>query len=271
MERRKYKRIELDKWKYKEIVSPCITKFRITQCDNQETSSSEWNIVAVKNLSAGGIKMNYYKQRLEIGSLLDLRIEFIKSISAISCIGRVVRVEDAHVNAMFRMGVEFIEIGDKDREIINSTVEAIIKRETQRELYSERLSSIKNHLARGLRIAKVTGMLNVKGALKKTKIDPVGIAETVKQENGKFGRQGDLRGAGLKAATGNKAYDPHAGSRARTQRIGCEALLIVAYMVLMPILGYIVHRDLAKQLSRVEAKLDNVEKLLSCGNSKERN
>ena len=83
MERRKYKRIELDKWKYKEIVSPCIARFRAIQYDDQETTPPEWNIVAVKNLSAGGIKMNYYKQRLEIGLLLDLRIEFIKSISAI--------------------------------------------------------------------------------------------------------------------------------------------------------------------------------------------
>ena len=44
---------------------------------------------------------------------------------------------------------------------------------------------------------------------------------------------------------------------------GYEALFIVAYIVLMPILGYIVHRDLAKQFSRVETKLDNVENLLS--------
>ncbi len=207
--------------------------------------------------------MNYYKQRLEIGSLLDLRIEFIKSISAISCIGRVVRVEDAHVNAMFRMGVEFTEIDDKDREIINSTVEAIIKRETQRRLYSERLSGIKNHLAKGLRIAKATDISSVKEASKKTKIESVGIAEAVKQENGKSGRPGDLRRAGLKAVSGNKAYGSHARPRERTQRKGYEALFIVAYMVLMPILGYIVLRDLAKQFSRVETKLDNVENLLS--------
>ncbi len=62
IEKRKYKRIELEKWKYKEIVSPCITRFRIKQYEDQEASSSEWNIVAVKNLSAGGVMFNYYKR-----------------------------------------------------------------------------------------------------------------------------------------------------------------------------------------------------------------
>jgi len=125
----KYKRIELDKRKYKEIVSPCIGRFLVTQCDGQETSSLEWNIVAVKNLCAEGIIFNYYKMNLGVGSLLELKLDFIKSTPIISCIGRVVRIEDAHVNSMFRIGVDFTEIDDKEREIINATVEAILRKE----------------------------------------------------------------------------------------------------------------------------------------------
>ena len=127
-EKRKYTRIELDKWKYKEIESPSIARFRVKQLCSRETPPLDWNIVAVKNLSAGGIKINYYKENLEIGSLIDLKIEFIKSIPIIKCIGRVTRIEDAHINSMFRIGVEFTEIDDKEREIINATVEAILRK-----------------------------------------------------------------------------------------------------------------------------------------------
>ncbi len=128
-EKRKYKRIELDKCKYKEIVSPCIARFRVKQLCSREMPPLDWNIVAVKNLSAEGIKFNYYIENLEIGSPIDVKIEFIKSISTISCIGRVVRIEDAYVNSMFRIDVDFTEIDDKEREIINATVEAILRKE----------------------------------------------------------------------------------------------------------------------------------------------
>ena len=128
-EKRKYKRVELDKWKYKEIVSPCIAKFRVKHLGGHEMPTLDWNIVAVKNLSAEGIKFNYYIANLEIGSSIELKIEFIKSIPTIICIGKVVRIEDAHVNSMFRIGVDFTEIDDKEREIINATVEAILRKE----------------------------------------------------------------------------------------------------------------------------------------------
>ncbi len=130
-EKRKYKRIELEKWKYKEIVSPCIARFRNKRWSLCNRPSLEWNIVAVKNLSAGGVMPNYYKKGLNIGSILELKIELIESKPTISCIGRVVRIEDAHANAMFRIAIEFTKINDLDREIINTTVEAILRRETK--------------------------------------------------------------------------------------------------------------------------------------------
>ena len=125
----KYKRIELDKRKYKEILSPCIAKFRVKHLSGNEMTTLDWSIVAVKNLSAEGIKFNYYIENLEIGSPIDVKIEFIKSIPTISCIGRVVRIEDAYVNSMFRIDVDFTEIDDKEREIINAIVEAILRKE----------------------------------------------------------------------------------------------------------------------------------------------
>ncbi len=145
-EKRKYKRVELEKWKYKEIVSPCIARFRVKQCDGQETSSLEWNIVAVKNLSTRGITFNYYKMNLGFGSFLELKIDFIESKPSISCIGRVVRIEDAHANSMFRIATEFTEINDLDREIINTVVEAILKREQGVSALFKKMPGWKVHL-----------------------------------------------------------------------------------------------------------------------------
>ena len=130
-EERKYKRIELGEKKYKEIEAPYIARFRNKQWDFSNRLSHEWNIVAVKNLSAGGIMLDYYKENLNIGSILELKIDFIESKPTISCIGRVVRIEDAHANSMFRIATEFTEIDDLDREIINITVEAILRKETR--------------------------------------------------------------------------------------------------------------------------------------------
>ena len=130
-EKRKYKRIELGKKKYKVIVAPYIARFRNKQWDSRNRPSLDWNIVAVKNLSAGGIMLDYYKKNLNIGSILELKIEFIESKPTISCIGRVVRIEDTHTNSMFRIATEFAEINDLDREIINTTVETILRKETR--------------------------------------------------------------------------------------------------------------------------------------------
>ncbi len=131
-ERRKYKRIELGKKKYKEIVTPCIARFRVKQYRGREMSPLDWNIVAVKNLSSGGIKFNYYKMNLEFGTLIDLKIDFIKSIPTINCTGMVIRIEEkTQYNSMFRIAAEFTEIDDKEREIINTTVEAILRKETR--------------------------------------------------------------------------------------------------------------------------------------------
>ena len=134
-EKRKYKRIELEKWKYKEIVSPCIARFRNKRWSLCNRPFLEWNIVAVKNLSAGGVMLDYYKKGLNIGSILELKIEFIESKPTISCIGRVVRIEDAHANAMFRIAIEFTKINDLDQEIINITVEAILLRKETRSIF----------------------------------------------------------------------------------------------------------------------------------------
>jgi hypothetical protein len=149
-EKRKYKRIELTKKKDKEIVPPYITRFRVKQYEGQEISSPDWDIVAVKNLSAGGMVYAFnkdYNKNLELDSLLDLKIDFFKSIPSINCIGRVVRIEEPMpmTNSMSRITVKFTEIDEQTREMINTNIETILRKEAKmKNLYSETLEKIKN-------------------------------------------------------------------------------------------------------------------------------
>ena len=144
IEKRNYKRIELGKKKYKEIVTPYIARFRVKQCEDEKTYSTEWSFVAVKTLSVGGImfdyynKCRYYNKNLEVDSILELKIDFIKSMPTINCIGRVVRIDDAHANSMFRIATEFTDINDLDREIINTTVEAILRKEARSTFFKKK-------------------------------------------------------------------------------------------------------------------------------------
>ncbi len=111
-EKRKYKRIELTKRKYKKIVPPYIARFRVKQYEGQEMSSPDWDIVAVKNLRAGGMVFDYNKN-LELDSLLDLKIDCFKSIPVINCFGRVVRIEKPQPNYRFRIAADFTEIDEQ--------------------------------------------------------------------------------------------------------------------------------------------------------------
>ncbi|MHC4181730.1 MAG: PilZ domain-containing protein [Planctomycetota bacterium] len=133
-EERKYKRIELERRKYKEIATPYIARFKVKLCEGQEKSSLDWNIVAVKNLSAGGIIFNYYNENIEIGTLLDLKIGFLKSIPAINCIGRVIRIEESQLNSMSRIATELTEIDEHERKMINTTVEAALRKKAKKRI-----------------------------------------------------------------------------------------------------------------------------------------
>ncbi len=139
IENEEYKKIAIksEKRMYKEILTPCIAKFRVKQFDGQGPVILDWNMVAVKNLSADGITFNYYKMNLDFGSPLELEIDFIRSLPAISCVARVVRIEKTPTNSMFRITTEFTEINALDRETINSAVDAIFERKVKKRVYSE--------------------------------------------------------------------------------------------------------------------------------------
>jgi hypothetical protein len=99
-ERRKYIRIE----------KPYIIRFRVKPNDDRVTK--DWDMVATRNLSAGGIFF-YSSTNLEVGTILDLKIGFSRSYPTIICVGKVIRVPKHQVPIINGYAVEFTEIDEQ--------------------------------------------------------------------------------------------------------------------------------------------------------------
>ncbi len=115
---------DLGRRKYKRIEKPYIARFR--KIVTQRIISAEWDVVTVKNLSAGGMLFNY-KKNLGIDTRLDLKINISKSTPLINCIGKVIRIDEHMNSSMFGIAMEFTEIEEQEKEMINTTVEEVLK------------------------------------------------------------------------------------------------------------------------------------------------
>ncbi|KKK58508.1 hypothetical protein LCGC14_3043730 [marine sediment metagenome] len=113
-----------EKREHKRIEKPYMARLRIKQYKGLGKPSAEWDMVTVKDLSAGGMRFNYNKN-LGLGSLLDFKIDISKSTSTINCAGKVTRIEHPHPLSMFRIATEFAEIEEHKKEMINATLERI--------------------------------------------------------------------------------------------------------------------------------------------------
>ena len=123
IERREYKRIE----------KPYIARLRIKQYQGLGKPSAEWDMVTVKDLSAGGMQFNYNKN-LGIGSLLDFKIDISKSTPTINCVGKILRSDKLQSTSMFCIAITFIDIGEQEKAMINTTVAEDLKYEDQTSL-----------------------------------------------------------------------------------------------------------------------------------------
>ena len=109
-----------DQRKYVRIKKSFITHFRVKPCNN--IVSKDWDAVAVVNLSAGGIFF-YSSTNLEVGTLLDLRIDFSRCYPTIICVGKVIRVTKHPVTSINGYAVEFTEIEEQIKIMINKSIE----------------------------------------------------------------------------------------------------------------------------------------------------
>ncbi len=123
-ERREYKRIE----------KPYMAGVRVKQHEGHEKGSTGWDSVILKNLSAGGGTFFTYKKDLEIGALLDLKIDVPGFILIINCIGKVVRIAKHKSTSMYGIAIKLIDIGKQEKEAINTAVEEALEQANQTSL-----------------------------------------------------------------------------------------------------------------------------------------
>ncbi len=116
-ERRKCVRIE----------NPFITHFKVKPCNGNV--SNNWDAVAVVNLSAGGLFF-YSKVDLEVGTILDLGIAFSHTYPSVICVGKVIRAKRHPVASKIGYTIEFKEIDELARIMINKSLE-ITKRQQE--------------------------------------------------------------------------------------------------------------------------------------------
>ena len=74
----------LEKRKYKRKEKPYMVRFRTIPLVAKKMVSTDWDMVPVKNLSAGGMLFDYNKN-LELDSLLDFKIDISKYTPKIFC------------------------------------------------------------------------------------------------------------------------------------------------------------------------------------------
>jgi hypothetical protein len=79
-------------------------------------------MIAVINMGVCGIFF-YTKINLEVGTILDLKIGFSLSHPSIICVGRIIRVKRHLDTSIVGFSIEFIEIDEQFKEVINNTIE----------------------------------------------------------------------------------------------------------------------------------------------------
>ncbi len=119
-ERRKYKRRE----------KLYMAGVRVKQHEGHETKSTGWDSVTLHNLSAGGTFFTY-KKDLGIGAVLDLKIDIPESMITVNCVGEVTRIEQFKSTSMFCTAIKFIDIGEQEKEAINTAVEEALEQDNK--------------------------------------------------------------------------------------------------------------------------------------------
>ncbi len=103
-----------------------MVRLRIKHHEGLKSSSAGWDRVVLKDLSIGGVLFSYNKN-LKIGTLLDLKLDVSPNTSTMICVGRVIRIEQSQLNSTFHVAIEFEDIGEQAKKLINKIAEKIIE------------------------------------------------------------------------------------------------------------------------------------------------
>ncbi len=116
-----------------------------------------------------------------------------------------------------------------------------------------------------IQAAKITDVSNTEEASKKSKYKPVGVSTTNNLQEEKTDEPNDETEAHRRKVSGEEAYSYHARTREVTQKESPATMFVIAYTVLLIILGFLVYRDLTKQIDILNTKLTNLEKKVDAG------
>ena len=121
-----YNDIERRKCKRKE--KPYMVRFRTIPLAAKKMVSTDWNVGAVKNLSARGMLFDCnidYNKNLELDSLLDLKIDVSIITPTINCVGKIIRISESIPPSIFGIATEFAEIEEHEKEMISKAIEEV--------------------------------------------------------------------------------------------------------------------------------------------------
>jgi len=107
----------LEKRKYTRAEKLFSLELQVKPDEDQRTTSGDWNMASADNLSAGGAFF-YYNKDLKIGSLVDLRMFVPESKTSLYGVGKIIRVKKNIKPSIYDIAVEFTEIDEQTREII---------------------------------------------------------------------------------------------------------------------------------------------------------
>ncbi len=107
-----------------------MARFKVRSGETQVMWYYDWHSAFLANISVGGIFFHYTKD-LEIGTLLDLKIYVPNAVLVINCVGKVTRIDKPRHTSMFGIAIKFTDIGEQEKEMINTTVEKALERKTK--------------------------------------------------------------------------------------------------------------------------------------------
>ncbi len=116
----------MNKRKYKRKEHIVRARFKVRSGETQKMWPYDWHSVFLMNISAGGIFF-YYTKDLAINTLLDLKIYVPNAIIVINCVGKVIRIDKPRHTSMFGIAIKFTEIGEQEKEMINTTVQELLE------------------------------------------------------------------------------------------------------------------------------------------------
>ncbi len=119
-----------EKREYKRVDKLYLTRALFKRHEAQEMKSAGWDLVTLHNLSEGGAFF-IYNVYLGVGTLLDLKIESPKAMLNINCVGEVIRIKQLQPASMFCTAIKFIDIGEQEKEAINTAIEKALEHHYQ--------------------------------------------------------------------------------------------------------------------------------------------